>query len=88
MSVAPDTILFKIWVRHFRVVRENRCAIRTDNLAAFFCGQATISVARGEFWSIDQKREHPLAPCNGAFFFGTAKKGESVTFVKVTKHLP
>ena len=46
------------------------------------------SVARGEFWSIDQKREHPLAPCNGAFFFGTAKKGENVTLLeRVTETL-
>lgn len=30
LSVAPDIILIKIWARHFRVARENRCAVRTD----------------------------------------------------------
>lgn len=71
--VTPDTFLIKIWARLFLTTS----VVRRPN-----------EVARGEFWSWRPKEGSPSAPCNGAFFFGTAKKGESVTFVKVTKHLP
>lgn len=30
LSAAPDKFLIKKWSRHFRVARENRCAVRTD----------------------------------------------------------
>jgi hypothetical protein len=48
----------------------------------FFCGQATISVARGEFFVEDEKRGLSLCPLQGRFLFDPVKKQKAFLFVK------
>lgn len=86
--MAIGEFLFVVLDKPVFATSENRCAVRTDHLTVWTVRRPFRWSQWGDFFVEDKKEGSPFAPCKGAFFFGTAKKGESVTFVKVTKHLP
>ena len=68
VAAAPATFLIIYGQDFFRVARENRCAVHTDYWP-LFCGQATILVARGEFFCRRRKkRALPLPPARALSF--------------------